>query len=241
MSKVVLVTGGSRGIGSAIAREYASNGYDVVVNYVNSESKAFKLCNSLESEYGINTLAIKCDVSDEDEVKLMIEKIVDRFGRIDVVVNNAGIAIDSVIDDKTKENFRKILDVNLIGTFLVCKYASKYMESGSIVNISSTNGIDSFYPFSMDYDASKAGLNILTKDLAMEFAPRIRVNAVAPGWVNTDMNKLLDDEFISEESSKIGLGRFAEPSEIAKVVYFLSSDDASYINGEIIKVDGGKK
>ena len=241
MSKVVLVTGGSRGIGSAIVREYASNGYDVVVNYVNSESKSNELCKSLESEYGINALAIKCDVSDEDEVKLMIEKIVDRFGRIDVVVNNAGIAIDSVIDDKTKDNFRKILDVNLIGTFLVCKYASKYMEEGAIVNISSTNGIDSFYPFSMDYDASKAGVNILTKNLAMEFSPRIRVNAVAPGWVNTDMNKLLDDEFISEESSKIGLGRFANPEEIAKVVYFLSSDDASYINGEIIKVDGGKK
>ena len=241
MSKVVLVTGGSRGIGSAIARVYASNGYDVVVNYVNGESKANELCNSLESEYIINTLAIKCDVSDEESVKMMIDKIIDKFGRIDVIVNNAGIAIDSVIDDKTKESFRKILDVNLIGTFLVCKYASKYMKEGSIVNISSTNGIDSFYPFSMDYDASKAGVNILTKNLAMEFSPRIRVNAVAPGWVNTDMNKLLDDEFIEEEVSKIGLGRFANPEEIAKVVYFLSSEDASYINGEIIKVDGGKK
>jgi 3-oxoacyl-[acyl-carrier protein] reductase len=241
MSKVVLVTGGSRGIGRSIVKEYAKNGYDVVINYVNSDSIAFDLCNSLEEEYGVNALSIKCDVSDEDEVKLMIEEIVDKFGKIDVVVNNAGIAIDSVISDKTKESFRKVLDVNLIGTFLVCKYASLYMDEGAIVNVSSTNGIDSFYPFSMDYDASKAGVNNLTKNLAVEFAPRIRVNAVAPGWVNTDMNKLLDDEFLDEENSKICLGRFAEPSEIARVVYFLSSDDASYINGEIIKVDGGRK
>lgn len=240
MNKVALVTGSSRGIGSEIAKIYASNNFNVAINYLNSKKEAQKLSQELETKYKINTLCIKCDVSNEEEVKNMIEEIIKKFNRLDVVVNNAAIAMDSVLEDKTKETFRKILDTNLIGTFLVCKYASKYIDKGSIVNISSTNGINSYYPFSMDYDASKAGVNILTKNLAVEFAPNIRVNAVAPGWVNTEIKKLLDEDFIKEENSKITLRRFAEPSEIAKVVYFLSSEDASYINGEIIVVDGGR-
>lgn len=241
MSKVVLVTGASRGIGKAIAEVYARYGYNVVINYVNRDEDANILKDKLESTYNIKCLVVKCDVSCEDEVKDMINMIIDNFNRLDVVVNNAGICIDSTIDDKSASSFRKILDVNLIGTFLVSKYAYLVMEGGAIVNISSTNGIDSYYPFSMDYDASKAGVNILTKDLAVEFAPKVRVNAVAPGWVDTEMNELLDVDFINNELEKITIGRFAEPIEIAKVVYFLSSDDASYINGEIIKVDGGRK
>jgi len=241
MAKVVLVTGGSRGIGEAIARLYASFEYNVVINYSNSEEKANNLKKELEDNYQINALTIKCDVSVEEEVKKMVDEVIERFGRLDVVVNNAGICIDSIMDDKSVSNFKRIIDVNLIGTFLVSKYASKVMEKGSIVNVSSTNGIDSYYPFSMDYDASKAGINVLTKDLAVEFAPNIRVNAVAPGWVDTEMNELLDVDFINKELDKITIGRFAFPEEIAKVVYFLASDDASYINGEIIKVDGGRK
>ena len=241
MSKVVLVTGASRGIGREIAKVYASHGFNVVINYVSNEEKAVSLANELEETYNINTLTIKCDVSNEDEVKSMFDKISDKFNSLDVVVNNAGICIDSVMEDKDASTFNKILGINLIGTFLVSKYASKYMDKGSIVNISSTNGIDSYYPFSIDYDVSKAGINILTKDLAVEYAPNIRVNAVAPGWVDTEMNELLDVDFINKELNKITMGRFAEPVEIAKVVYFLSSDDASYINGEIIKVDGGRK
>lgn len=241
MRKVVLITGASRGIGKAIARLYASNGFNVVVNYANSEDDANNLCLKLENTYNILTLAIKCDVSVENEVREMIDKIIYKFNRLDVVVNNAGICMDSLLNDKSVDNFRRILDVNLIGTFLVSKYAFKVMKSGSIVNISSTNAINSYYPFSMDYDASKAGINVLTKDLAVEFAPLVRVNAVAPGWVDTEMNKLLDIDFVNEELSKIVVGRFAVPEEIARVVYFLSSEDASYINGEIITVDGGRK
>ena len=174
----------------------------------------------------------------------MIEQIINHFGRLDVVVNNAGIAIDTTFEDKTIENFKKIIDINLIGTFLVSKYASKYMlqnKSGCIINVSSTNSINSYYPFSMDYDASKAGVNLLTKNLAVELAPYIRVNAVAPGWVNTPMNKELDEDFINQEKQKIALERFAEPTEIAKIIYFLSTEDASYINGSIIIADGGRK
>lgn len=240
MNKVVLITGASRGIGASTALVYASKGFDVVINYQNSKEAAENLSRELEEKYRIKTLCIKCDVSDEEEVKLMIDTIIKKFNRLDVVINNAGIAIDSLVEDKTKESFRKTLDTNLIGTFLVSKYAYKNMEKGSIVNVSSTNGINSYYPFSADYDASKAGVNILTKNLAVEFAPKVRVNAVAPGWVKTEMNALLDKEFIEKENAKIVLARFADPAEIAKVIYFLSSEDASYINGEIIVVDGGR-
>ena len=154
----------------------------------------------------------------------------------------ATTAIDTLFEDKTVENFRKIIDVNLIGTFLVSKYASEYMlknKSGKIINISSTNGIDTYYPYGLDYDASKAGVISLTHNLAMQFAPYINVNCIASGWINTDMTKELDEDYIKEESSKILLGRFAEPMEIANVVAFLASDEASFVNGSIIRVDGG--
>lgn len=240
MNKVVLITGASRGIGEATATIFAKNNYDIIINYQKEKEKAENLSHELEKKYKIKTLCIKCDISSEEEVKNMFDLINKTFNKLDVVVNNAGIAIDSILEDKTKETFRKTLDINLIGPFLVCKYAKKYITKGAVVNVSSTNSINSYYPFSIDYDASKAGLNLLTKDLAVEFAPNIRVNAVAPGWVNTDMNKTLDQEFIDEELKKITLKRFAEPLEIAKVIYFLASEDASYINGEIIVVDGGR-
>jgi len=240
MNKVVLITGSSRGIGASTAIIFAQKKFNVVINYQNSKEQAEKLSHELEKKYNIKTLCIKCDISSEEDVKKMIETIIKTFNRLDVVVNNAGIAIDSLPEDKTKESFQKILDINLIGTFIVSKYAKEFMDKGAIVNISSTNGINSYYPFSLDYDASKAGVNILTKNLAVEYAPNVRVNAVAPGWVNTEMNQLLDDDFKEEELKKITLKRFADPTEIAKVVYFLASDDASYINGEIIVVDGGR-
>lgn len=244
MRKVVLVTGGSRGIGEAVARLFASKGYNIVINYSSNEEKADSLAIELSNLYGVGVKSIKADVSNEEDVKQMVGAIIAEFGYIDVLVNNAGIAIDSDFSDKRVSDFRRILDVNLVGPFVVSKYVSKYMmkrRMGSIVNVGSTNGIDSFYTYSMDYDASKAGLHILTKDLAIEFAPNIRVNAVAPGWVNTSHNKNLDEEYIKEEEKKITLGRFAEPSEIAKVIYFLASDDASYINGSVIVADGGRK
>ena len=243
-NKVVLITGASRGVGAATAKLFASNNYNVVVNYNNSENEALNLSKELEQNYNIKTLAIKCDVSSEEEVKNMVKKTIEVFGHIDTLVNNAGIAIDTTFEDKTVENFRRILDVNLIGTFLVSKYVSNYMlkeKKGSIINISSTNGIDTYYPYSLDYDASKAGVISLTNNLALQFSPYIRVNTVAPGWVNTEMNKDLDVEYIEEENKKILLNRFGEPEEIAKVIYFLASEDASYINSSIIRVDGGFK
>lgn len=243
-NKVALITGASRGIGASTARVFASKGYNVVINYNSSKIEAEQLSKELEENYNIKTLVIKCDVSNEEEVKNMVEKSIETFGHIDALVNNAGIAIDTTFEDKTVENFRRILDVNLIGTFLVSKYVSNYMlkeKKGSIINVSSTNGIDTYYPYSLDYDASKAGVISLTNNLALEFAPYIRVNTVAPGWVNTEMNKELDNEYVEEENKKIILNRFGEPEEISKVIYFIASEDASYINSSVIRVDGGFK
>jgi 3-oxoacyl-[acyl-carrier protein] reductase len=140
------------------------------------------------------------------------------------------------------DQWKKTLDVNLLGTFICSKYASQRMlkiGGGKIINISSTNGINSFSPEAMDYDASKAGIIILTRDLAKELAPKIQVNSIAPGWVNTEINKDLPKDFIKKETEKIYLKRFANPEEIAKAILFLASDDASYITGSILKVDGG--
>ena len=244
MNKIVLITGASKGIGKSTAIEFAKNGYNIILNYNNSIDEAKELKILLEEKYKIECLAIKADITIEEEIDNMINKAIEKFNHIDVLVNNAAIAIDTTFEDKTKENFQKILDTNLIGTFLVSKKVAKYMkekEKGCIINISSTNGIDTYYPYGLDYDASKAGVISLTKNLAVELAPNIRVNTVAPGWVNTEMSKDLSEDFRKEECNKILLNRFAEDYEIAKVIYFLSTEDASYINGSIIRVDGGQK
>ena len=236
MARVVLVTGGARGIGRAIAIKFLENKDIVYINYNNSYDDALEL-----SKVFSNARIIKADIAREEEIKLMIDEIKVKEGKLDIIINNAGIAIDTTIDDKTKENFRKILDINLIGAFLVIKYGRKIMNKGIIINIASTNGIDTNYPYSLDYDASKAGLISLTHNLALELAPNIRVNAIAPGWVKTDMNKDLDEDFINKECDNIMLGRFGEAKEIANVVFFVASDEASYINNSVIRVDGGTK
>ena len=241
-NKVVLVTGSSRGIGKATIIEFAKKGYNVVINYKKSNSEAEILKNELESDYHIKAITVKADVSNELDVKNMINIILDEFKHIDVLVNNAGIAIDKEFKDRTVEDWQKTLKTNLIGPFLVSKYVGEVMmsqKSGKIINISSTNGINSFFPTSIDYDASKAGVINLTHNLAIQFAPYINVNCVAPGWVNTEMNRDLPKDLIEEETSKIYKKRFAETSEIGKVICFLASEDADFINDEVIKVDGG--
>lgn len=242
MRKTVLITGGSRGLGRACALKFAQLGYNVIINYNNSLKEAVSLEAYLKENYNISVLLVKADISKEDEVINMMNVIKNSFQKVDCLVNNAGIAIDTLFEDKTVQNFRKIIDVNLIGTFLVSKHIGSLMlkeKSGTIINVSSTNAIDTYYPYSLDYDASKAGVISLTHNLARQFAPYIRVNCVAPGWINTEMNKELDKEFIEEENKKILLGRFSEPSEIANVIAYLASDEASYINGSVIRVDGG--
>jgi len=256
--RVVLVTGGSRGIGASIIEYFAKNNYDVVIDYVteveladfsqkviDTFSSSDEEANALKvkcEEYGARALAIRADVSNEEQVKTLIELTMEEFGRIDVLVNNAAIVIDKDFSDRTFRDFEETLRVNVSGAFLVSKYVAKHMmaaKRGKIINASSTNGLNTMYPTSIDYDASKAAIISLTQNMAIEFAPYINVNATAAGWANTEMNTQLPQEFLEEEKKKILLHRFAKPEEIAKLVYFLASDDADYITGETIRIDGG--
>lgn len=242
MKKVVLITGGSRGIGKSTAIEFAKNGYNIIINYLSDDKSAEDIKSFLVENYDVDVMTYKCDVKDELKVNKMVEDVINYFGKIDVLVNNAAIAIDTLVEDKNKNDFNKILDTNLIGPFILSRSVAKVMmenKKGSIINVSSTNGIDTYYEYSLDYDASKAALISLTHNLAKYYAPYIRVNAVAPGWVDTDMNKNLSLDYVKKECEDIYLKRFGKPEEIAKAIYFLASDNASYITGEVLRVDGG--
>ena len=241
--KCVLITG-STGLAKELIKIYAKNNYNVIMTYLNHEKEALKLEKEIKEKYNINTLCIKCDISKEEDIINLKKDVINKFKTIDVLINNAGIAIDTTFDMKTKEIFMKTLEVNLVGTFLMSKHFGDLMfenKSGNIINISSTNGIDSYYEFSIDYDASKAGVINLSHNLANHYAPYVRVNTVCPGWVNTPMNKELSNEFKNKEIDKILLNRFAEPYEIAELIYFITSDNASYLNDSVIKIDGGRK
>ena len=240
MKKTVLVTGGSRGLGASIARVFAQYNYNVIINYKESDILANNLKKELESNYNIEVLLVKADISREEEVKKMFQSIIDHYPKIDVLVNNASISIDNDLVSKDALEFKRVLDVNLLGTYLVTKYSLDLFDSGAIINVASTNAFDTGYIESIDYDASKAGVIALTHDFAKVLAPNIRVNAVAPGWINTDMTSNLNPNFKTKEENKILLKRFAVPEEIAKVIYFLASDDASYVNDTIIRIDGGR-
>lgn len=241
MNKVVLITGSSSGIGKSCAIKFAKNNYDVIINYNDNLFEATKVMEFIKSNYNVNVDIIKCDISNESDVIKMTDVVFSKYGRLDVLVNNAGICFDTLLEEKDIATFRRVIDVNLTGTFIVCKAFLKIFKKqqfGSIVNISSTNAINTCYPESIDYDASKAGIISLTHNLAKYFAPYIRVNAVAPGWVNTPMNKNIDEEQRLELCKNILLKRFASSDEIADVVYFIAND-ATYINDSVIVVDGG--
>ena len=187
-------------------------------------------------------MVVKCNLAKEEEIDNMLRIIYDRYDKIDILINNAATTCDTLFEDK--DNFMNTLDINLVAPFLLCqKIGPKMKENryGVIINISSTNGIDTPYIESVDYDASKAGLISLSNNLANYLAPYVRVNTICPGWINTNMNKNLDKEFINKEENKILLGRFGNPNEVAELVFFLVSDNASYINNSIIRIDGGKK
>lgn len=241
--KTVLVTGASRGIGRATAIAFAEEGANVAVNYIKDKKSADEVVEKIKG-LGRKAIAIEADVANESDVQRMMKEVVDHFGSIDILVNNAGIVFDVPIFEKTVEQWERTLKVNLIGTFLCTKYAVPHMKGrngASIVNISSTNGINTHYPESADYDTSKAGVISLTKNLAQELAPDIRVNSVAPGWIDTDMNKDLPDYYIKEVTERMAIKRLGKPEEIAKTILFLCSDDASFITGSTLVVDGGYK
>ena len=244
MGKVALVTGGAKGIGAAIATELASKGINVVINYLNSEKEAESLGGELTFKYGVKVLLCKCDVSNEDEVNSMVSYIEEKLGGVDILINNAAIDLSNMWHEKKVEDFKRTLDVNVIGAYNVARRVYKYMVNkkwGRIVNISSTNGINTYYPMCLEYDASKAALISLTHNLAVEFAPYVTVNAIAPGFIGTESElKGYDEEFLKSEQEKILVGRYGDPTEVAKLVDFLVSDDAGYINNSVIRIDGGQ-
>ena len=245
MNKVVLITGGAQGIGKAIALELGKQGYDIVINYLSSKKEAEILKDKIIKDYGVRCIAIQCDVSKENEVDKMISTIEAKLGGVDILINNAAIDLSNLFHLKNAEEFRKTLDINVVGAFNCSKRVYRHMidqEYGRIINVSSTNGINTYYPMCIDYDASKAALISMTHNLAFEFAPYVNVNCIAPGFIGTE-NELdgYDEEFLKEETEKIMVNRYGKPEEVAYLVKFLISDEANFINNTIIRIDGGQK
>jgi|MGYP000092042260 3-oxoacyl-[acyl-carrier protein] reductase len=240
-NKIVLVTGAGRGIGASIAKRFASEGAEVIVNYSGNDETAQKTVDEITATGG-QAQKYKCSVNDSESVKVMIDEIIKEFGRIDILVNNAGITKDGLMLRMTDEDFDRVIDVNLKGTFNCTKYVSKYMlkqKSGKIINISSVVGL-SGNAGQVNYSASKAGIIGITKSAAKELSSRgITVNAVAPGYVDTDMTKVLSDNIRNEILKNIPLQRMGNVEDISNCVAFLASEDASYITGQVISVDGG--
>lgn len=239
--KIALVTGASRGIGSAIAKKLAENGAYVYVNYNGSKEKADAVVTEITRSGG-KAETVQCSVSDYNACKDMIDAIIKKSGRLDILVNNAGITRDNLLMKMSEEDYDKVLDTNLKGTFNTIRHASRYLlkqRSGRIVNISSVSGVLG-NAGQANYSASKAGVIGLTKSAARELASRgINVNAIAPGYVDTEMTSALSDKVKEQLIEQIPLKRVAAPEDIANAVLFLASDAASYITGQILSVDGG--
>lgn len=240
--KVAFITGGSRGIGKEIARKFAQNGYDLVINYVSEKTDVVKLEGELNQNGSVEVLCVKGDVTDFDTCEDMVKKAVDKFGKIDVLVNNAGITKDNLLMRMKEEDFDKVINVNLKGTFNMTKNVISYMmkqRKGKIVNISSVVGV-SGNSGQANYAASKAGVIGFTKSVAKELASRnILANAVAPGFIETDMTDVLSDAVKESIHSQIPLKKMGKAEEVANAVYFLGSEENTYITGQVLNVDGG--
>lgn len=241
MDKCALITGATRGIGKQIAITLAKQGYNIALNYRKENEELENTKKEIE-KIGVQVLAVKGDVANFEDCENFVKQVIERFGQIDVLVNNAGITKDMLLMRMKKEDFEQVIDTNLVGTFNVTKNVVPYMmkaRSGRIINISSVVGI-SGNAGQTNYSASKAGIIGFTKSLAKEIASRnILVNAVAPGFIETNMTDVLKDDVKQEIAKNIPLKRMGTTQDVANVVKFLASDDSSYITGQVINVDGG--
>lgn len=242
MKKVVVITGARRGLGKSLAYLFAAQKYNIVIIDKEEPEKLKSIAEDLKKQYNVETIDVYADISKEENVLKVKEIILEHFRNVDVLINCAAIVTDLEIEDRSTSLFNETIINNTTSVYLMCKYIGKLMydnKKGKIINLSSTNGINSFFPTSIDYDASKSAVISLTHNFAYQYAPYVLVNAIAPGWINTEMNAQLSKELIEEESEKIYLKRFAEPEEIAEFILFMASDKCSYLNGEVIKLDGG--
>ena len=239
--KVVFVTGGSRGIGKAIALKYAQNGYNVVINYVSDKTNVEELQKEF-TKLNVECLIEKADVSKSEEVEKIVKKAIEKFNKIDVLVNNAGITRDGLLMRMKEEDFDKVIEINLKGTFLITKSVIPYMlkkRDGKIINLASVVGVTG-NAGQCNYSASKAGIIGFTKSIAKELASRnIRANAIAPGFIDTDMTSILSDEVKDSINVQIPMKRMGTTQEIANVAYFLGCEESSYITGQVFHIDGG--
>jgi len=242
-NKIALITGASKGIGKATAILLAKEGATVIVNYFSSENDAFSVVDEIKNS-GSKAIAIKCDVSNAEDVNSMVHEIVSKSGQIDILVNNAGVLIPKSFDETTIEIWNKTIDSNLLGTYNCIKAVSKQMKKqkeGKIINLSSIASIVGSLS-SVPYSVSKAGIDALTKTLAPEFGKfGITINSVAPGPVNTDlMIENYGQNIIEKLAGETPMGRIAEPRDIAKAILFFASDDSNFVNGQTLIVDGGR-
>lgn len=241
MDKVALITGATRGIGKQIAITLANEGYNVALNYRKQNEELEQVKREIENS-NVEFLAVQGDVSSFTDCENIVKQVIEKFGKIDVLVNNAGVTKDMLLMRMKKEDFEQVIDVNLVGVFNMSKNVISYMlkaRSGRIINISSVVGI-SGNAGQTNYSASKAGIIGFTKSLAKEVASRnILVNSVAPGFIETSMTNILKDEVKDEIAKSIPLNRMGTSQDVANVVKFLASEDSSYITGQVLQVDGG--
>lgn len=236
--KTVLITGASRGIGASIALEFAKNNYNAVISYNSSKCEGEKVKEYIEKNYKVKCLMVKCDISSEIEVSHMVDLSLKEFGNIDVLINNASVSMDNDIMSKSKDEFLRVVEVNLVGTFLVTREVIKKCNVNTIVNISSTDSTSTYSKLNIDYSCSKAGVNILSKTFSLCY-PDIKICTIMPNWVNSETVLSMNSDYLEEEMKRIGQKKLIDKEYVARKTYEVVVD--KFIkNGDIIRIDEGE-